>query len=69
MKEQRITIEIDAEGRITADAEGFSDGTCLKDLEKLLEDLGSLTESIERKPDAKDQQRTTQKGLQNGRKP
>lgn len=51
MKEQRITVEIDSEGRITASAEGFSGDTCLRDLERLLEDLAPGTASIQRKPD------------------
>ena len=52
MKEQSITIEIDHEGRITADAKGFSGDACLKDLERLLEDLAPGTATVERKPDA-----------------
>ena len=51
MKEQKITIEISAQGQITADAEGFSGEACLKDLERLLKDLETQTQSIERKPD------------------
>ncbi len=39
MKEQRITIEIDQNGRISAEAEGFSGHACLKDLDLLLEGL------------------------------
>jgi hypothetical protein len=52
MKEQRITIEIDHEGGITADAEGFSGDACLRDLERLLEGLSPGTATVERKPDA-----------------
>lgn len=52
MKEQRITIEIDHDGRITADAEGFSGDACLKDLERLLEGLAPGTAHVDRKPDA-----------------
>lgn len=52
MKEQKIVVEIDRDGRITADAEGFTGDACLKDLETLLEGLGSLPESTTRKPDA-----------------
>lgn len=51
MKEQKIVVEIDRNGRITADAEGFTGDACLKDLEKLLEGLGSLSESTTRKGD------------------
>lgn len=51
MKEQRIVIEIDGEGRISADADGFSGDTCLRDLEKLLEGLSPGVISVDRKPD------------------
>jgi hypothetical protein len=53
MKEQRITIEIDHEGRITADADGFTgEDACLKDLERLLEGLAPGKATVARKPDA-----------------
>lgn len=52
MKEQRITVEIDGEGHITADADGFRGDACLRDLERLLEGLSPGTESVARKPDA-----------------
>lgn len=52
MKEQRITIEIDPAGRITADAEGFSGDACLRDLERLLEGLSPGTADVVRKPGA-----------------
>jgi len=52
MKEQRITIEIDREGRIHADADGFSGDACLKELDRLLEDIAAATVSIDRKPTA-----------------
>jgi hypothetical protein len=51
MKEQRITIEIDHEGRITAGAEGFTGDACLRDLERLLEGLAPSKASLDRKPD------------------
>lgn len=51
MKEQRITIEIDSQGQITADADGFSGDACLRDLEQLLEDLSPGAAIVERKPD------------------
>lgn len=52
MKEQRITVEIDREGRITADAEGFSGDACVRDLERLLEGLSPGAGTLERKSDA-----------------
>ena len=69
MKEQRITVEIDREGRITADAEGFSGDACLRDLERLLEGLSPGTATIERKPDAGASQCTTTRTQPVGRKP
>lgn len=52
MKEQRIIIEIDHDGQITADAEGFTGDACLKDLERLLAGLSPGPMNIARKPDA-----------------
>lgn len=52
MKEQKIVIEIDHEGRISADAEGFTGDACLKDLERLLEGLSPGAPEVERKPEA-----------------
>lgn len=52
MKEQRVEIVIDPEGRITADAQGFSGDACLGELEKLLKDLAAGRASLERKPDS-----------------
>lgn len=49
MKEQRITIDIAADGTMHADAEGFSGDACVKDLERLLEGLAAGVERIERK--------------------
>lgn len=51
MKEQRMCVEIDDDGRITAEAEGFSGDACLKELDQLLDGLGRL-EDVERKPEA-----------------
>jgi len=69
MKEQRITVEIDREGRITADAEGFSGDACLRDLERLLEGLSPGTATIERKPDAGAHRSTVTRTQPVGRKP
>jgi hypothetical protein len=52
MKEQKIVISISHEGQITADAEGFSGDTCLKELDKLLAGLSPGNASVDRKPDA-----------------
>jgi hypothetical protein len=71
MKEQRITIEIDAEGRLSADAEGFERDLCLQELEKLLEGCASAWERVERKPDAATARTGTGRvlGLKQGGKP
>jgi hypothetical protein len=49
MNELRIIVEIDDEGRITADAEGFSGDACLTDLHELLDGLAP-PESVRPKP-------------------
>lgn len=69
MKEQRITIEIDPEGRITADADGFSGDTCLRDLERLLEGLAPGTTTMDRKPDAGTTRVVTARTQSLGKKP
>jgi hypothetical protein len=43
-------VEIDGEGHITADADGFSGDACLRDLEKLLDGLAAW-ETVQRKAD------------------
>ena len=69
MKEQHITIEIDHEGRITADADGFTGDVCLRDLERLLEGLAPGTATVDRKPDAGVARVTTTPTRGVGRKP
>lgn len=69
MKEQRITIEIDHEGRIIADAEGFTGDTCIKDLERLLEGLAPGMATVGRKPDAGSARMTTARTQGVGKKP
>lgn len=70
MKEQRIAVEIDHEGRITAEADGFSGDACLRELEKLLDGLAEW-ENVTRKTDAQEprvtHRRTTD--LNTGRQP
>lgn len=51
MKEQRITIEIDGEGKMTADAEGFTGDACLRDIDKLLDGIAAAREETSRKTD------------------
>jgi hypothetical protein len=68
MKEQRIKIEISNEGKITADAEGFSGDACLKDLERLLEGLAPGTSTLDRKADDGIARRTTTRIQEQGRR-
>lgn len=68
MKEQRITIEISLDGKITADAEGFTGDACLKDLERLLEGLSPGTAVSERKGDDGVVRRTTTQTQDLGKK-
>jgi hypothetical protein len=51
MNEQRIVVEIDEQGGITADANGFTGGQCLKDLEKLLAGVADGSQFVQKKPD------------------
>lgn len=69
MKEQRITIEIDHEGRITADAEGFSGETCMGDLERLLKELSPGIATKERKSEADSARVTTVRKQTVGKNP
>lgn len=68
MKEQRITIEISHEGKITADAEGFSGDACLRDLERLLEGLAPGPATVERKVDDGTARRTMMRTQDLGKK-
>ena len=52
MKEQRIIVEIDQEGRLSAEAEGFSGDACLQALDRLLEDVVTTPPQVTRKPDS-----------------
>jgi hypothetical protein len=52
MKEQKLVITISPEGKISADAEGFSGDMCINELEKLLVGLSPGNLSVDRKPDA-----------------
>ncbi len=49
-KEETITITINEDGIITADADHFSGDVCLKELQKLLEGFPA-PENIDRKPE------------------
>jgi hypothetical protein len=61
MKEQRIVVEIDRLGRISADAEGFSGDACLKELERILGEVAASPETLRRKVDGSAAMTSTQK--------
>tara|TARA_B100001989_G_C24413877_1_gene400465 strand:+ start:411 stop:632 length:222 start_codon:yes stop_codon:yes gene_type:complete len=42
MKEQRITVTIDAEGKMTAKTAGLKGEACIEELEALLSELAEL---------------------------
>lgn len=69
MKEQRITIEIDPNGRIAADADGFSGETCLREIERLLDGLAPGTAKVDRKPDTGTARVTATRTQTLGKKP
>lgn len=69
MKEQKLVIKISPEGNISADAEGFSGDTCLKELDKLLAGLAPGNASVDRKPDAGKTQIKQSKRQDLGRNP
>lgn len=68
MKEEKITIDIAPDGRLTADAEGFTGDACLRDLERLLADLASGIVATERKRDHSPPRVTIQRTQRAGRK-
>jgi hypothetical protein len=49
MKKQKITVEIDASGVLSVDAEGFSGDACVRDIQRLLESLATRPVEVERK--------------------
>ena len=42
MREQRITVTIDAEGKMSAKTDGLKGETCIEELEALLSELSEL---------------------------
>jgi hypothetical protein len=70
MKELRITVEIDRNGKITADADGYTEGACISELEKLLEGMPAW-EEVTRKadPPGGDKTQLNKIGLQNTTRP
>ena len=50
MKENKIVVEIDENGKINAETFGMEGVGCIDELNKLMRDLATLTD-IEKKPD------------------
>lgn len=44
MSDQKITIKIDEDGKISAQTEGFKGELCLKELESLLQGIADISE-------------------------
>ena len=53
MKETKIVIEIDRDGQISAEADGFTGDACLRDLDRLLDGLSAGVAEVTRKKDEK----------------
>lgn len=68
MKELRIVIDIDEEGRIVADADGFEGDLCLKELDRLLEGLAPDRGRTDRKPAARQTRRVAAATVTAGKK-
>jgi hypothetical protein len=49
MKKHTITVEIDAAGVLSVDAEGFSGDACVRDVQRLLEELATRPHEVQRK--------------------
>ncbi|WP_428261749.1 DUF2997 domain-containing protein [Haliangium sp.] len=67
MKEHRIVIEINGDGSIHADADGFSGDACLAELDHLLAELATTRREVERKPDAGPQRLSRSRAQRVGR--
>ena len=68
VEEHVIVVEIDEEGRIVADTQGFSGDTCVAELERLLRNVGYEGAVVERKEDAPVQRVQSARKLTLGRK-
>ncbi|HEC39787.1 hypothetical protein LCGC14_0924090 [marine sediment metagenome] len=49
LKEEKIIIDIYEDGKITAEADGFIGKICMKELEKILEDMPEIEETKHKK--------------------
>ena len=71
MKEQRITVTIDAEGKMTAKTSGLKGEACIEELEALLSELAELddvehTREYHEKDPHSGQRNSNQQGLKGG---
>tara|TARA_B100000767_G_C19259490_1_gene326615 strand:+ start:89 stop:304 length:216 start_codon:yes stop_codon:yes gene_type:complete len=61
MKEQRITVTIDAEGKMSAKTNGLKGETCIEELEALLSELAELDDVKHTREYKEKDSRVTQK--------
>ena len=61
MKEQRITVIIDAEGKMSAKTDGLKGETCIEELEDLLSELAELDDVKHTREYKEKDSRVTQK--------
>ena len=61
MKEQRITVTIDAEGKMSAKTDGLKGETCIEELEALLSELVELDDVKHTREYKEKDSRVTQK--------
>ena len=71
MKEQRITVTIDAEGKMSAKTTGLKGETCIEELEALLSELAEIedvkhTREYHEKDPQMRQQNSTQQRIKGG---
>ena len=71
MKEQRITVTIDAEGKMSAKTTGLKGETCIEELEALLSELAEiedvkLTREYHEKEPQTRQQNSNQQRIKGG---
>tara|TARA_S200000501_G_C20745558_1_gene709345 strand:- start:261 stop:476 length:216 start_codon:yes stop_codon:yes gene_type:complete len=61
LKEQRITVTIDAEGKMSAKTDGLKGETCIEELEALLSELAELDDVKHTREYKEKDSRVTQK--------
>jgi len=71
MKEQRITVTIDAEGKMSAKTTGLKGETCIEELEALLSELAEIedvkhTQEYHEKDPQMRQQNSNQQRIKGG---